>query len=84
VERRRIGRTCWWWSDLAGGDTDPPVEQGKLCVTVSCNGCGYLKIGRALDALEREAPGLGSAFYWSLVHALYRVMRIYDHDDALM
>jgi hypothetical protein len=66
------------------GDSDPPVEQGKLCVTATCNGCGYLRIGTALDALEREAAGLGAAFYWSLVHALYRVMRIYDHDDALM
>jgi hypothetical protein len=66
------------------GDSDPPVEQGKLCVTASCNGCGYLRIGAALDALEREAAGLGAAFYWSLVHALYRVIRIYDHDDALM
>ncbi|MFL6305898.1 MAG: hypothetical protein ACJ72H_20395 [Candidatus Sulfotelmatobacter sp.] len=65
-------------------ESDPPVEQGKLCVTASCNGCGYLRIGAALDALEREAAGLGAAFYWSLVHALYRVMRIYDHDDALM
>jgi hypothetical protein len=67
-----------------GGDSDPPVEQGKLCVTASCNGCGYLRIGAALDALEREAAGLGAAFYWSLVHALYRVMRVYDHEDALM
>ena len=66
------------------GDSDPLVEQGKLCVTASCNGCGHLRIGAALDALEREAAGLGAAFYWSLVHALYRVMRIYDHDDALM
>ena len=66
------------------GDSDPPVEQGKLCVTAFCNGCGYLRIGAALDALEREAAGLGAAFYWSLVHALYRVMRVYDHDDALM
>jgi hypothetical protein len=65
-------------------ESDPPVEQGKLCVTASCNGCGYLRIGAALDAFEREAAGLGAAFYWSLVHALYRVMRIYDHDDALM
>lgn len=65
-------------------ESDPPVEQGKLCVSASCNGCGYLRIGRALDALEQEAQGLGSAFYWSLLHALYRVMRVYDHDDALM
>jgi hypothetical protein len=70
--------------DYFTGDSYPPVEQGKLCVTASCNGCGYLRIGAALDELEQEAAGLGAAFYWSLVHALYRVMRIYDHDDALM
>jgi hypothetical protein len=38
----------------------------------------------ALDALEGQAEGLGAAFYWTLIHALYRVMRIYDHSDALM
>src|ERR1019366_8125601 len=36
------------------------------------------------DALEAEAEGLGAAFYWALTYALYRVMRIYNHDDALM
>jgi hypothetical protein len=60
------------------------VGDGKLCVTICCTGCGYLKMGPALDALEAEAEGLGAAFYWSLIHSIYRVMRIYDHDDALM
>jgi hypothetical protein len=53
-------------------------------VTIECGGSGYLKIGPALDALEDQADGLGAAFYWTLIQALYRVMRIYDHDDALM
>jgi hypothetical protein len=66
------------------GDDDPPVGEGKLCVSATCGGAGYFRIGAALDALEREATGLGVAFYWSLVRSLYRVMRIYDHDDALM
>lgn len=26
---------------------------------------------------------LGAAFYWTLTYALYRVMRIYNHDEAL-
>jgi hypothetical protein len=60
------------------------VGDGKLCVTISCTGSGYLKMGPALDALEAEATGLGAAFYRSLIHSIYRVMRIYDHDDALM
>jgi hypothetical protein len=66
------------------GDGDPPVGEGKLCVSATCSGAGYFRIGAALDALEQEATGLGAAFYWSLVRSLYRVMRIYDHDDALM
>jgi hypothetical protein len=63
---------------------DQPVENGKLCVTICCTGCGYLKMGPALDAREAEAEGLGAAFYWSLIRSIYRVMRIYDHNDALM
>ena len=59
------------------------LSNGQLAVTIECSGAGYLKIGPALDALEKEAEGLGAAFYWSLIHALYRVLRIYDHDDAL-
>jgi hypothetical protein len=59
------------------------LSNGQLAVTIECGGAGLLKIGPALDALEREAVGLGAAFYWTLIHALYRVIRIYDHDDAL-
>jgi hypothetical protein len=60
------------------------LSNGQLAVTIECGGSGYLKIGPALDALEDQAEGLGVAFYWSLLDALYRVMRIYDHSDALM
>ena len=60
------------------------LSNGQLAVTIECSGAGYLKIGPALDALEKESEGLGAAFYWSLIHALYRVMRIYDHSDALI
>jgi hypothetical protein len=60
------------------------VSNGQLAVTIDCCGAGYLKIGPALDALEQQAKGLGAAFYWTLIHSLYRVMRIYDHSDALM
>jgi hypothetical protein len=64
--------------------SDAVLESGQLVVTVECGGSGYLKIGPAIDALEAEAEGLGAAFYWALTFALYRVMRIYNHDDALM
>ena len=66
-----------------GGDGST-LSNGQLAVTIECSGSGYLKMGPALDALEKEAEGLGAAFYWTLIHALYRVMRIYDHSDALM
>ncbi len=71
-------------SDVADQDGyDVPLGNGKLAVTIECSGCGYLKIGPAIDALEEEADGLGAAFYWILTYALYRVMRVYNHSDAL-
>jgi hypothetical protein len=72
-------------SDVLGrAGSDGALESGQLVVTVECGGAGYLKIGPAIDALEAEAEGLGAAYYWALTHALYRVMRIYNHDDAFM
>jgi hypothetical protein len=72
-------------SDVLGrAGSDAALESGQLVVTIECGGSGYLKIGPVIDALEAEAEGLGAAFYWALTHALYRVMRIYNHDDALM
>jgi hypothetical protein len=71
-------------SDLGEKDgEDVPLGNGRLAVTIECGGSGFLKIGPAVEALEREAPGLGAAFYWTLTYAIYRVMRIYNHDDAL-
>lgn len=62
---------------------DTAFEPGKLVVTIECGGSGYLKMGLAIEALEAEAEGLGAAFYWTLTYALYRVMRLYNHDDAM-
>lgn len=62
---------------------DVPIGNGRLSLTIECGSAGYLKIGPAIAALEQEAAGLGGAFYWTLTYALYRVMRIYNHDDAL-
>ena len=71
-------------SDVAERDGDDALlGNGRLALTIECSGAGFLKIGPALDALEKEAEGLGAAFYWTLTYALYRVMRIYNHDDAL-
>jgi hypothetical protein len=70
-------------SDVAerNGD-DVPLGKGRLAMTIECGSAGYLKIGPAIAAMEEEAGGLGAAFYWTLTNALYRVMRIYNHDDA--
>ena len=68
-------------TDVVGAD-NTGLSTGQLAITIQCSGCGYLKIGPALRGLESEAEGLGAAFYWTLIRALYRVMRIYDHSDA--
>ena len=71
-------------SDLGQQDgLHTPLEPGRLLIMVECGGSGYLNIGPAVDALEVEAKGLGAAFYWTLTYALYRVMRVYNHDDAM-
>ena len=69
---------------LGRAGSDAELESAKLVVTVECGGSGYFRIGPAIDALEAEAEGLGAAFYWALTLALYRVMRIYNHGDALI
>ena len=69
---------------LGRAGSDAELESGQLVVTVECGGSGYFRIGPAFDALEAEAEGLGAAFYWALTFALYRVMWIYNHDNALI
>jgi len=67
------------------GDEDgytKPLGNGLLALTIECSGSGFLKIGPAIEALERECKGLGAAFYWTLTYALYPVMRLYNHDEA--
>lgn len=59
-----------------------PLGNGHLLVTIEPEQCAYLEMGAVIEALEREDAGLGAAFFWTLTHALYRVMRIYDLDDA--
>ena len=68
-------------TDVVGADS-AGLGAGQLAITIECSGCGFLKIGPALRALESEEEGLGAAFYWTLIRSLYRVMRIYDHSDA--
>lgn len=61
---------------------DRALESSDLAILISSGNCGYLEIGDAIEALETEALGLGAAFYWQLLYSLYRILRVYDHDDA--
>ena len=63
---------------------DRALESSELAVLVTSGNCGYLEIGEALDALEREEEGLGAAFYWQFTASLNRVLRLYNHDDAFL
>jgi hypothetical protein len=58
------------------------LGEGKLMAMFELQGCGYLKIGAALNALEEQERFLGAAFYFLLRRSLYRWIRIYDHTDA--
>ena len=68
--------------DTVGSYGDEELRTGALILSVDCSGCGYLKIGPALAALEKEEAGLGAAFYHLLRLSLYRWLRLYDHTDA--
>ncbi len=68
--------------DSIGSYGDENLREGVLLLSVDCSGCGYLKIGPALAALEKEEEGLGAAFYHLLRLSLYRWLRLYDHTDA--
>jgi len=58
------------------------LGEGKLMAMFELQACGYLKIGAALDALEKQERFLGAAFYFLLRRSLCRWIRIYDHTDA--
>ena len=47
--------------DTVGSYGGEQLREGALILSVDCSGCGYLKIGPALAALETEEPGLGVA-----------------------
>jgi len=61
---------------------DNPLTTGELYFTIETDTCGYLEIGAALDAMERETTGLGAAFYRVLVAALDPWMYLFCHREA--
>ena len=68
--------------DELGEDEQKLGIRGRLTAMVDTQMSGYLKIGPALDRLEEEHTGLGTAFYRLLQSSLARWIRVYDHTDA--
>jgi hypothetical protein len=54
-----------------------------LLFKVACSEFGYLEMGAVVEAMEADTPGLGAAFYRTLIHTIHSVMRVYDYTDAL-
>ena len=72
-------------SDVAERSGEGAVlGNGKLAVTIECSGSGFPQ-GRSGGCCSRRGSGRTGRglLYWTLTYALYRVMRIYNHDDAL-
>ncbi len=65
-----------------GGEAPESAAGPQLFLTVEAGACGYLKIGAVLEALEKEAPELGAAFYHLLLRAAWKWVRTYDHHAA--
>ena len=82
------------WMDANGGETirkhmdlsleiqDTGASNPRLVAMIECGGCAYLSVGAALDRMEKEAPGLGGAFYLALMAAMWRLLRTWDITDA--
>jgi hypothetical protein len=57
-------------------------SKGQFFLFLNTESSFPLRIGSAIDELERCHPGLGVAFYDSLRQALYRWVRVYGDRDA--
>jgi hypothetical protein len=68
--------------DELGEDEQKLGLRGRLTAMVDTQMSGNLKIGPALDRLEQECSGLGTAFYRLLQSSLARWVRVYDHTAA--
>ena len=63
---------------------DVNEKDGTIFATIETGDCGYLELGPALGALEREEVGLGAAFYSVLMSAMHEWMNTYNFYDAEM
>jgi len=68
--------------DELGEEEQKLGVRGRLTAMVDTQMSGYLKIGPALDRLEQECSGLGTAFYRLFQSSLARWVRVYDHTAA--
>jgi hypothetical protein len=60
-----------------------PKEKGNLFILLeTSDGCGFLRIGKALESLENEHAGLGRAFYIVLSLAMNSWVDVYDLKNA--
>jgi hypothetical protein len=68
--------------------SNKPVERWELqtdtvmAVAIDIGNCGFLCLGKAVNALEDEAVGLGAAFYSVLVSSLAQYCHIFDYSTA--
>ena len=54
-------------------------DEGKLFILLeTSDGCGFLAVGKAIKLLEEEQPGLGRAFYLTLIQTTNMWMDTYD------
>jgi hypothetical protein len=60
-----------------------PKEKGNLFILLeTSDGCGFLRIGKELDLLEKEQAGLGRAFYIVLMQTMNSWVDVYDLKNA--
>ena len=82
-----IEKTVEYWIELSDGarrySSYRPEEITGLLLKIGCSAYGYLELGSVVEAMEAEAKGLGAAFFRTLLHSIYPVMRVYDYTDAL-
>jgi hypothetical protein len=60
-----------------------PKEKGNLFILLeTSDGCGFIRIGRPLELLEKEQAGLGRAFYIVLMLTMNSWVDVFDVKNA--
>jgi hypothetical protein len=53
-------------------------SESELHFLLEVGNCGYMQVGKAIDAMEDTAPGLGAAYYGHLTATLWGFCELYD------